>query len=183
MDDYIIKNVTKLAKEINAEINSDKRRSIGEVAKELAVEAHVIRFWESKFEQIKPEIGRGKRRYYRKKDIELLRKIKNSLYDQGYTIAGLQKLIKNKQNRQKQKSDTDSSLTSIAKSLAKKNKNPFDEEDDYNDNNQDQIKIEDFIDQAQPAKTEINYQNIDQEEILMITNKIQKNLAKLKSLI
>ena len=179
MDDYIIKNVKKLAKEIN----SDRRRSIGEVAKELGVEAHVIRFWESKFEQIKPEIGRGKRRYYRKKDLELLRKIKNSLYDQGYTIAGLQKLIKNKQTRQKPKSDIDSSLTSISRSLAKKNKSPFDEEDDYNDNNQDQIKIEDFINQDQPTKTEINYQDIDQEEMLVITNKIQNNLAKLKSLL
>lgn len=73
----------------------DRKRSIGEVAKEIGVETHVIRFWEDKFAQIKPEIGRGKRRYYFSDDIETLKKIKSFLYDQGYTIAGLQKLLKN----------------------------------------------------------------------------------------
>jgi DNA-binding transcriptional MerR regulator len=179
MDDYIIKNVTKLADEINA----DKRRSIGEVAKELGVEAHVIRFWESKFEQIKPEIGRGKRRYYRKKDIEFLKKIKNSLYDQGYTIAGLQKLIKNKQNRQKPKPNVDTNPTNIIKNFSEKNKTLFDEEDDCIDSSQNQLTIEDFINQDYPAKTEIDYQDINQQEMLAITDKIQKNLNKLKSLI
>lgn len=182
MSDYIIRNVTKLANEINGEINSDKRRSIGEVAKELGVEAHVIRFWESKFEQIKPEIGRGKRRYYRKKDIEILRKIKTSLYDQGYTIAGLQKLIKNKQNRHQQKPDIDSALLNIAKTFSKKNKSLFDE-NDYNVTNQGQLQmtIEDFINQDQEIETDYNNISLYKEEILSITANIQNNLTKLKS--
>ncbi len=180
MSNYIIKNVTKLANEIN----SDKRRSIGEVAKELGIEAHVIRFWESKFEQIRPEIGRGKRRYYHKKDIELLRKIKNSLYDQGYTIAGLQKLIKNKQARHKQKPDIDSSPTNLDKNLTGKNNIQFDEEeDDCNINSKDLLTIEDFINQDHPVKSEINHNYSSQEEVLTITDKIQKNLDKLKFLI
>lgn len=72
----------------------DKKRSIGAVAKELELETHVIRFWELKFPQIKPEIGRGKRRYYFDKEVAVLNKIKSLLYDEGYSIAGLQKLLK-----------------------------------------------------------------------------------------
>ena len=55
---------------------------------------HVLRFWETKFTQIKPLKRGGGRRYYRPQDIELLRGIKYFLYDEGYTIKGLQKLIK-----------------------------------------------------------------------------------------
>ena len=76
----------------------DKKLSIGQVADELGVESHVIRFWETKFEQIKPEIGKGHRRYYFAKDVEILKEIKHHLYDSGYTIAGLQKLFSHKTN-------------------------------------------------------------------------------------
>lgn len=72
----------------------DKKRSIGEASKEIGVETHVIRFWESKFPQIKPEIGKGSRRYYFDKDIAVLNKIKSLLHEEGYSIAGLQKLLK-----------------------------------------------------------------------------------------
>jgi DNA-binding transcriptional MerR regulator len=72
----------------------DKKRSIGEVAEILGVETHVIRFWESKFPQIKPEIGKGARRYYFDKDLAILTKIKTMLYEEGYTITGLQNLLK-----------------------------------------------------------------------------------------
>ncbi len=181
MSDYIVKNVEKLA----SEINSDKRKSIGEISKELGVEAHVIRFWESKFEQIKPEIGRGKRRYYRKKDLEILRKIKNSLYDQGYTIAGLQKLLKNKQNHHKPKPDIDSALLDIAKSFSRKNHSLFDEKDNYIADSQEefQITIEDFISQDHEIRTGDDDILDRREEILSMIGNIRNNLAKLKSFI
>lgn len=68
-------------------------RTIGEVADELGVAQHVLRFWESKFPQIQP-IKRRRRRYYRPEDIELLYHIKAKLYDEGFTIKGVQKLLK-----------------------------------------------------------------------------------------
>ena len=76
----------------------DKKRSIGDAAKELRLETHVIRFWESKFPQIQPQIGNGNRRYYFDKEIAVLNKIKSLLYDEGYSIAGLQKLLKKRKN-------------------------------------------------------------------------------------
>ena len=72
----------------------DKKRSIGDASKEIGVETHVIRFWESKFPQIKPEIGKGSRRYYFDKEIAILNKVKSLLYEEGYSISGLQKLLK-----------------------------------------------------------------------------------------
>ena len=57
----------------------DKKRSIGDAAKEIGLETHVIRFWESKFPQIKPKIGKGDRRYYFDKEIKVLTKIKSLL--------------------------------------------------------------------------------------------------------
>lgn len=79
----------------------DKKKSIGQVAKELGIQTHVIRFWETKFDQIKPVIGKGDRRYYFQKELDILKKIKHFLYDEGYTITGLQKLLssRNVQNR------------------------------------------------------------------------------------
>jgi DNA-binding transcriptional MerR regulator len=72
----------------------DKKRSIGQAAEELGVRTHVIRFWESKFPQIKPEIGKGDRRYYFDTQMEILNKIKSLLHEEGYTISGLQKALK-----------------------------------------------------------------------------------------
>ena len=68
-------------------------RTIGEAASELGVPQHVLRFWEVKFSQISPVKRRGGRRYYRPKDIDLLLKIRKLLYDDGYTIKGVQKLF------------------------------------------------------------------------------------------
>lgn len=74
----------------------DKKRSIGNAAKEIGVEEYVIRFWETKFgEYIKPTIGAGGRRYFFDKDIKILKFIKSYLYDKGFTIKGLQNLLKN----------------------------------------------------------------------------------------
>lgn len=69
-------------------------RTISEVAGELDVAQHVLRFWESKFPQVRPLKRGGGRRYYRPEDIELLRQIRALLYEEGYTIKGAQKLLK-----------------------------------------------------------------------------------------
>src|ERR1700678_4370654 len=69
-------------------------RTISEVAGDLEVPQHVLRFWESKFPQIKPMKRAGGRRYYRPDDVTLLRRIRQCLYDQGYTIKGVQKLLR-----------------------------------------------------------------------------------------
>jgi DNA-binding transcriptional MerR regulator len=68
-------------------------RTIGEVAEDLDVPAHVLRFWESKFPRLKPLKRGGGRRYYRPEDIQLLRHIRQCLYQEGYTIRGVQKLL------------------------------------------------------------------------------------------
>lgn len=69
-------------------------RTISEVATELDVPQHVLRFWESKFSQVKPMKRGGGRRYYRPQDIDLLKGIRHLLYGEGYTIRGVQKILK-----------------------------------------------------------------------------------------
>jgi DNA-binding transcriptional MerR regulator len=69
-------------------------RTISEVANDLKVQQHVLRFWETKFTQIKPLKRGGGRRYYRPEDVALLKNIHNLLYTEGYTIKGVQKLLK-----------------------------------------------------------------------------------------
>jgi DNA-binding transcriptional MerR regulator len=69
-------------------------RTISEVSEELDLPAHVLRFWESKFPQIKPLKRGGGRRYYRPDDVALLRRIRQCLYQDGYTIRGVQKLLR-----------------------------------------------------------------------------------------
>ncbi len=69
-------------------------RTISEVADELHIPQHVLRFWETKFPQVKPLKRGGGRRYYRPDDIALLRRISGLLYVQGYTIKGVQRLLR-----------------------------------------------------------------------------------------
>jgi DNA-binding transcriptional MerR regulator len=69
-------------------------RTITEVSNELELPQHVLRFWETKFPQIKPVKRRGGRRYYRPEDIVLIKGIKSLLYVEGYTIKGVQKLLR-----------------------------------------------------------------------------------------
>ena len=93
-----------LMKMINKTNNAYK--SIGEVAKILNLinkkngnlNTHTIRFWEKEFKQIKPKILTGKRRYYDKTSIDILKKIKYLLKDQGMTIIGVKKLLNNKKS-------------------------------------------------------------------------------------
>ena len=69
-------------------------RTISEVSEDLDVPQHVLRFWEGKFTQIKPLKRGGGRRYYRPEDMALLRRIRDLLYREGYTIRGVQKLLR-----------------------------------------------------------------------------------------
>src|SRR5471030_1777618 len=72
----------------------DAFRTISEAAEDLDLPQHVLRFWETRFPQIKPLKRGGGRRYYRPDDVELLRVIRQLLYGEGYTIKGVQKLFK-----------------------------------------------------------------------------------------
>jgi DNA-binding transcriptional MerR regulator len=72
----------------------DAFRTISEVADELELPQHVLRFWETRFAQIKPLKRGGGRRFYRPDDVDLLRGIRHLLYGEGYTIRGVQRLLK-----------------------------------------------------------------------------------------
>ena len=76
-------------------------RTISEVSDELSVPQHVLRFWETKFGQVRPLKRGGGRRYYRPEDIDLLREIQRLLYEDGYTIKGVQKLLREGQVKPK----------------------------------------------------------------------------------
>ena len=69
-------------------------RTISEVAAELDVPQHVLRFWETRFAQVRPMKRAGGRRYYRPEDVTLLRRIRGLLYQDGYTIRGVQRLLR-----------------------------------------------------------------------------------------
>lgn len=69
-------------------------RTISEVAKDLNVATHVLRFWETKFPEVSPLKRGGGRRYYRPEDVEVLKQIQTLLYDEGYTIRGVQTFLK-----------------------------------------------------------------------------------------
>jgi len=75
-------------------------RTISEVSAELDVPQHVLRFWETRFAQIKPVKRAGGRRYYRPDDVDLLRGIRSLLYSDGYTIKGVQKVLRERGLRQ-----------------------------------------------------------------------------------
>ncbi len=77
-----------------AEKSPSAFRTISEVAEELDVPQHVLRFWESKFPQVRPLKRGGGRRYYRPEDVVLLRRIRQCLYQEGYTIRGVQRLLR-----------------------------------------------------------------------------------------
>jgi DNA-binding transcriptional MerR regulator len=76
----------------------DAFRTISEVAEDLDLPQHVLRFWETRFAQIKPMKRGGGRRYYRPQDVDLIKGIRHMLYDQGYTIKGVQRLLRENGN-------------------------------------------------------------------------------------
>lgn len=81
------------------EKSSNALKTISEVSTELDTPAHVLRFWESKFNQIKPMKRGGGRRYYRPEDVNLLRGIRDLLYEEGLTIKGVQKVLRERGQR------------------------------------------------------------------------------------
>lgn len=68
-------------------------RTIGELAQEIGRPQHILRYWETRFPQLKPLTRAGNRRYYRPEDVALVRRIHHLLADEGYTIRGVQKLL------------------------------------------------------------------------------------------
>ena len=82
----------------NAAKASDAFRTIGELSAELGVAQHILRYWESKFPQLRPLQRAGNRRYYRPADVALARRIHALLNSQGYTVRGVQQLLEAKAN-------------------------------------------------------------------------------------
>jgi DNA-binding transcriptional MerR regulator len=80
-------------------------RTINEVASELDLPQHVLRFWETRFATVRPLKRSGGRRYYRPEDVDLLRRIRDLLRDKGYTIKGVQKLLRQKSDSPSQPED------------------------------------------------------------------------------
>lgn len=101
----------------------DAFRTISEVATELDVPQHVLRFWESKFNQIRPLKRGGGRRYYRPEDVDLLRGVRALLYNDGYTIKGVQKVFREQGVKfvsETGKGTVDSSLAELAREAVRR---------------------------------------------------------------
>ena len=92
-------------------------RTISEVSNEVNIPAHVLRFWETKFPNINPLKRSGNRRYYRPEDVKLIIRIKTLLYDNGYTVKGVQKLLKENDNKKNEKNNIKEKLSSILKDI------------------------------------------------------------------
>ena len=92
-------------------------RTISEVSDEVNIPAHVLRFWETKFPNINPLKRSGNRRYYRPEDVKLIIRIKTLLYDNGYTVKGVQKLLKENDNKNNEKNSIKEKLFSILKDI------------------------------------------------------------------
>ena len=73
-------------------------KTIGELSNELGVAQHILRYWETKFPQLKPLQRAGNRRYYRPADVDLARRINRLLNEEGYTVRGVQKVLRDKGN-------------------------------------------------------------------------------------
>ena len=121
----------------------DKRRSIGLASAETGLNSHILRFWEKEFPQIKPSTGKGARRYYYDKDIENIFKIKYFLYEAGYTIKGLQKILATNKNLLKKDLHT---LKKMTKIIDKTDINEEKITESINDLIEVQLKLKDFMD-------------------------------------
>ncbi len=141
----------------------DKKRSIGDAAKEIGLETHVIRFWESKFPQIKPKIGKGDRRYYFNKEIAVLTKIKSLLHEEGYSIAGLQKLLKKRRKLDLKEQNLEFLLSENVSDDLKKDTEDF-SIDDFISPNVDLVKNPDIADSINQiiARIESNLKKLEQ---------------------
>jgi DNA-binding transcriptional MerR regulator len=79
---------------VAGEKSPDAFRTIGELSEELGVAQHILRYWETRFPQLKPLQRAGNRRYYRPADVELVKRIHRLLNEEGYTVRGVQQLLK-----------------------------------------------------------------------------------------
>ena len=79
---------------VSGDKSPDAFKTIGELSQELGVAQHILRYWETRFPQLKPMQRAGNRRYYRPADVALVRKIHHLLNDKGYTVRGVQQLLK-----------------------------------------------------------------------------------------
>lgn len=93
-------------------------RTISEVAEELGVAAHVLRFWETKFKEVAPLTRSGGRRYYNNSDLEILKKVQTLLYDEGLTIKGVQAYLKKVKKGELSMSDTQLSSPALSYAFA-----------------------------------------------------------------
>src|ERR1700744_6740133 len=92
---------------------------IGEVAKLCRIEAYVLRFWESEFPQLKPNKSGTGQRLYRKRDVEMVLRIKRLLYDEGYTIAGARQVFASEVKEPRKKAQAELPLAQIREDAAK----------------------------------------------------------------
>ena len=98
--------------------SSDAFRTISEVSAALDVPAHVLRFWETKFTSLRPLKRSGGRRYYRPDDVAVLARIRDLLYEDGFTIKGAQRFLKSKEALAQTGAVTDSAASGDASDLA-----------------------------------------------------------------
>ena len=102
------------------EISQEKKYfSISEVSKLCNIKAHTLRFWEKEFDSLRPSTRKGSRRYYQKHDIKLIRQINHLLYEEGMTITGAKKSLKNS-DRKEFKSDKSQEVVQDLEGLLKK---------------------------------------------------------------
>ncbi len=95
---------------IASEKSAGAYRTISEVAADLDLPQHVLRFWETRFPQVRPLKRAGGRRFYRPADVALLRDIRVKLHDEGYTIKGVQRLLRERGTRERSSSDADATV-------------------------------------------------------------------------
>jgi len=144
----------------------DAFRTISEVAGDLDIPQHVLRFWETRFAQIKPMKRSGGRRYYRPDDVDLLKGIRRLLYSEGYTIRGVQRILKEHGIKSVQSlSDTSTAVSfgaieeAIGQSLM---------EDDKDDLSAD-LDGEDEEHEGPPAGEGIDFRFVDTEDDILAT--------------
>ena len=154
--------------------SADAFRTISEVADWLDTETHVLRFWESKFSQIKPVKRAGGRRYYRPKDMLIIGGIKKLLHEDGITIKGTQRIIKDKglsylSNLSRPLETVETAITKTQEKISSKtreNLNVSSREEDYTSNFDEvdgqfsMFSDEPITKPSQPLKPEATYQSI-----------------------
>ena len=156
----------------------DAFRTISEVADWLGVQAHVLRFWESKFSQVKPIKRAGGRRYYRPNDMLLLGGIKRLLHEDGLTIKGVQKMLREKGAKtviSRGKADSELSLERVDHSTEVEGMLPL----DLPENAAEQL--ESLRNHAVPAAAEATASAEDNERIKRSIDKLESVLSRLES--